>query len=218
MLENIQRDVNIALVNEMAVVLDKLNINSLEVIEAASTKWNFQKFVPGLAGGHCIAVDPYYLLHKADAVGVKMPLVKTARQVNEEMITYVTDIILTHLKSEKKELQSARVLFKGVTFKADVADVRNSRIVEVIHSLLKKGVSVDVEDPIADSAVFEKEYSLQLKNVGAGYDVIVIAVAHTDYLQLDDSYFASITNADALVFDLKGIYKNKIVNRKYRSL
>ena len=218
MLENIQRDLNIALANEMAIVFDKLKINSAEVIEAAATKWNFQKFVPGLAGGHCIAVDPYYLLHKANAVGVEMPLVKTARQVNEGMISYVTNVVLSHLATMKKELAQSRVLVKGIAFKANVADVRNSRIIEVINSLIQHGVVVEVEDPIADSELLTSEYGVNLTNTTGPFDVIIISVAHDAYLHLDDSYFASITNDDALVVDLKGIYQNKIINRKYRSL
>lgn len=215
--ENVQRDANIALMNQFSLVFDKMNLNTYEVLEAASTKWNFLPFHPGLAGGHCIAVDPYYLLYKANEIGVEAPLIEVSRAVNESMVRHVVDAVLDFLKL--KELSSLKVLVKGITFKAGVSDVRNSKIVEVVKELLNAGVNVEVEDPFADAVQLAKEHGISLvKAEGSDYSLVLIAVSHENYKSLTEDYFLSITNPDSLIFDLNGIYRNKIKNRKYKSL
>jgi UDP-N-acetyl-D-galactosamine dehydrogenase len=214
--ENTQRDLNIALMNELSLIFDRIGINTYDVIEAAGTKWNFLKFQPGLVGGHCIGVDPYYLTHKAAALGYESKVISASRYINDDMAKYVARKIITHVLRISNE---PRVLVKGVTFKEDVSDIRNSRIVEAVKELLAFNIKVDVEDPYAIEEEVFAEYGLHLtKKVADNYDAVIVTVPHQPYRGLDDSYFASITKKDALVADLKAIFKNKITSRKYWSL
>jgi UDP-N-acetyl-D-galactosamine dehydrogenase len=215
-IENTQRDLNIALMNELSLIFDRMNINTYEVLEAAGTKWNFLNFKPGLVGGHCIGVDPYYLTHKAAELGYESKVIAASRYINDDMAKYVARKIITHvLRLSNKP----KILVKGVTFKEIVSDIRNSKIVDAVKELLAFSIHVDIEDPYAeDEEVFE-EYGLHLiKKEAADYDAIIITVPHLPYLTLDDKYFSSISKENALVADLKGVFKNKIVNRKYWSL
>jgi len=215
-IENTQRDLNIALMNELSLIFDRMNINTYEVLEAAGTKWNFLNFKPGLVGGHCIGVDPYYLTHKAAELGYESKVIAASRYINDDMAKYVARKIITHvLRLSNKP----KILVKGVTFKENVSDIRNSKIVDAVKELLAFSIHVDIEDPYAeDEEVFE-EYGLHLiKKEAADYDAIIITVPHLPYLTLDDKYFSSISKENALVADLKGVFKNKIVNRKYWSL
>jgi UDP-N-acetyl-D-glucosamine/UDP-N-acetyl-D-galactosamine dehydrogenase len=214
--ENTQRDLNIALMNELSMIFDRIGINTFEVIEAAGTKWNFLKFQPGLVGGHCIGVDPYYLTHKAAALGYESKVISSSRFINDDMAKYVARKIITHVL---KNSNSPKVLVKGVTFKENVSDIRNSKIVDTVKELLAFNIQVDVEDPYAEEEEVKKEYGLHLKkSPDNDYDAVIITVPHQEYKNLDDAYFASITQEKALVADLKGIYRNKIYNRKYWSL
>jgi UDP-N-acetyl-D-glucosamine/UDP-N-acetyl-D-galactosamine dehydrogenase len=214
--ENTQRDLNIALMNELSLIFDRMGINTYDVIEAAGTKWNFLKFHPGLVGGHCIGVDPYYLTHKAAALGYESKVISSSRYINDDMAKYVARKIITHVLRNSSE---PKVLIKGVTFKENVSDIRNSKIVDTVKELLAFNIKVDMEDPYADEVEVLEEYGLHLTQVLANdYDAVVITVPHLPYLSLSDKDFVSMTKKDALIADLKGVYKNKIVNRKYWSL
>jgi UDP-N-acetyl-D-galactosamine dehydrogenase len=215
-IENTQRDLNIALMNELSLIFDRMGINTYDVIEAAGTKWNFLKFQPGLVGGHCIGIDPYYLTYKAAALGYESKVITSSRYINDDMARYVARKIITHVLRISNE---PRVLVKGVTFKENVSDIRNSRIVDTVKELLAFNIAVDVEDPFAMEEEVHEEYGLHLAGkIGNNYDAVIITVPHVQYKDLDNSYFASITREGALIADLKGTYKNKITSRKYWSL
>jgi UDP-N-acetyl-D-galactosamine dehydrogenase len=214
--ENTQRDLNIALMNELSLIFDRMGINTYDVIEAAGTKWNFLKFQPGLVGGHCIGIDPYYLTHKAAALGYESKVISSSRYINDDMAKYVARKIITHVLRISNE---PKVLVKGVTFKENVSDIRNSRIVDTVKELLAFNIRVDVEDPYAVEEEVHEEYGLHLAlKIEGGYDAVIVTVPHAPYKDLDDAYFTSITREGALIADLKGSYKNKITNRKYWSL
>jgi len=215
-IENTQRDLNIGFMNELSIMFDKIGINTYEVLEAAGTKWNFLKFQPGLVGGHCIGVDPYYLTYKAAALGYDSKVISSSRYINDDMAKYVARKIITHVLQNSSE---PKVLVKGVTFKENVSDIRNSKIIDTVKELLLFNIHVDVEDPYAETEEVHKEYGLNLvKKPANDYDAVVITVPHQDYLELGEDYFTSITKPKALVYDLKGIYRNKITKRKYASL
>jgi UDP-N-acetyl-D-galactosamine dehydrogenase len=214
--ENTQRDLNIALMNELSLIFDRMGINTYDVIEAAGTKWNFLKFQPGLVGGHCIGVDPYYLTHKAAALGYESKVISSSRYINDDMAKYVARKIITHVLRISNE---PKVLVKGVTFKENVSDIRNSKIVDTVKELLAFNIQVDVEDPYAIGEEVFEEYGLHLADKTAtDYDAVIVTVPHQPYVGLTDASFAAITREGALVADLKGIYKNKITSRKYWSL
>lgn len=219
MTENIQRDVNIALVNQLAELYEQLSIDAGEVWQAAATKWNFLPFRPGLAGGHCISVDPYYLLHRSSLVPFAPTLVAEARRVNELVKSRIIKRILAHLQYNAIEYPRARLLIKGVTFKANVADVRNSKIVAVALELMALGCKVELSDPLADAIALQHEYGLSLvSKEGSEYDVIVVAADHADYYLLQENYFCERTRQGALIVDLAGIYRNRISQRNYWTL
>lgn len=214
--ENTQRDLNIALMNELSLIFDRMGVNTYEVIEAAGTKWNFLKFYPGLVGGHCIGVDPYYLTYKAASLGYDSKVIAASRFINDDMAKYVARKIITHVL---RNSNNPKVLVKGVTFKENVSDIRNSKIIDTVKEMLAFNIHVDVEDPFAEAEEVLEEYGLKLvREAQNGYDAVIVTVPHKPYLELDDRYFASITTENALVADLKGIYKNKITSRKYWSL
>lgn len=218
-IENTQRDLNIALMNELSIIFDKMNINTFEVLEAAGTKWNFLKFQPGLVGGHCIGVDPYYLTHKAKELGYHSEVILAGRNINDNMGKYVAKKVIQHIIRNSGDVKAAKVLVKGATFKENVSDIRNSKVNDVIKSLQEFYLNVEVEDPYADSDELQHEYGFRLTDKVAGdYDAVIIAVPHRDYLQLDDSYFCGITKPHAMIADLKGIYRGKIKQRNYWSL
>ncbi|WEK35692.1 MAG: nucleotide sugar dehydrogenase [Candidatus Pseudobacter hemicellulosilyticus] len=214
--ENTQRDLNIALMNELSLIFDRMGINTYDVIEAAGTKWNFLSFQPGLVGGNCIGVDPYYLTYKAASLGYESKVIAASRTINDDMARYVARKIITHVL---RNASQPKVLVKGVTFKENVPDVRNSRIVDTVKELLAFNIRVDLEDPYADAAEVQEEYGLGLtRELAADYDAVIITVAHTSYRELDDAALAAITAPHALIADLKGIFKNNIYSRKYWSL
>lgn len=214
--ENTQRDLNIALMNELSMIFDRTGINTYDVIEAAGTKWNFLKFQPGLVGGHCIGVDPYYLTHKASALGYESKVIASSRFINDDMAKYVARKIITHVLRLSNE---PKVLVKGVTFKENVSDIRNSKIVDTVKELLAFSIRVDVEDPFASEEDVLDEYGLHLVTKEANdYDAVIVTVPHRSYTGLTESYFSSITKEGGMVADLKGIYRNRIKNRKYWSL
>ena len=218
-IENTQRDLNIALMNELSIIFDKMDINTFEVLEAAGTKWNFLKFQPGLVGGHCIGVDPYYLTHKANELGYKSQVILAGRTINDDMASYVAQKVVQHIIKTDGNVKTARVLIKGATFKENVSDIRNSKVADVVKALKAFYVNVDVEDPYADSDELQHEYGFSLTpETGKDYDAVIITVPHADYISLGDDYYTDITRPHAMIADLKGIYRNKIKNRKYWSL
>ncbi|MGC9375613.1 MAG: nucleotide sugar dehydrogenase [Bacteroidales bacterium] len=218
-IENTQRDINIAFMNELSIIFNRMNINTFEVLEAAGTKWNFLKFFPGLVGGHCIGVDPYYLLHKSKELGYHAQMINAGRFINDSMGGYVAKQIVKRLVKAEKNIQSSKVLIMGITFKEDVSDIRNSKVVDVYRELLSYGVNVDVTDPYADPQEVNDEYHFDLTtDIRKDYDVVVAAVSHDKYKDLNESYFESITSENALFVDIKGIYRDKIKKLNYWSL
>lgn len=218
-IENTQRDLNIALMNELSIICDKLSINTYEVLEAAGTKWNFLRFSPGLVGGHCIGVDPYYLTYKAKELGHNPEVILSGRKINDGMGAYIAKKTVQLLVKAGKDISDSRVLVMGATFKENVEDIRNSKVIDVINELKSFSVNVEVVDPYASSEEFKHEYDCELsKHAGDNYDGIILAVCHKDYAMLEPSYFDSITNKNAIFIDIKGIFKNKIKNLSYWSL
>ena len=218
-IENTQRDVNIALMNELSIIFNKMGINTYEVLEAAGTKWNFLKFKPGLVGGHCIGVDPYYLTYKAQELGYHAQVINSGRYVNDSMGFYVAKQTVKKLISMGKDINKSRVLVMGATFKEDVEDIRNSKVADVINEFKSYGVKTEVIDPNASSEDLQHEYGFELiDKVGTGYDAVVIAVNHKEYQNIDEAYLQTICAHDAVIIDLKGILRGKIKNFKYWSL
>lgn len=218
-IENTQRDLNIALMNELSIIFNMMNINTYEVLEAAGTKWNFLKFQPGLVGGHCIGVDPYYLTYKASELGYDAEVILAGRNINDNMSKYVAKTVIQHIIKHTSDVKSAKVLVKGATFKENVSDIRNSKVADVVKALQSYYVNVDVEDPHADSAELKHEYGFELAGKTAtDYDAVIITVPHNAYRELDDAYYAGITKPHGMIADLKGIYRNKINSRNYWSL
>ena len=216
--ENTQRDINIALMNELSMIFDRMGINTFEVLEAAASKWNFLKFTPGLVGGHCIGVDPYYLAHKASSLDYDPKLISVSRLINDEIARNVARKVVTHVLKNATDSSKARVLVMGATFKENVSDIRNSKIFDTIRELQAFQISVDISDPYADPAAVLQKYNIVLsEKVNQKYDAVVIAVAHSSYLSLTEDYFCSITHSNALIADLKGLYRG-MRHRAYWSL
>jgi UDP-N-acetyl-D-glucosamine/UDP-N-acetyl-D-galactosamine dehydrogenase len=217
-IENTQRDLNIALMNELSIIFDKMNINTYEVLEAAGTKWNFLKFSPGLVGGHCIGVDPYYLTYKASELGYNSRVILAGRYINDNMSLYLAKKVVQHIIKNVSDVKSAKVLLMGATFKENVTDIRNSKVADVVTELKSYFLNVDVHDPHADSDELEHEYGFRLtENIGKDYDAVIISVCHNDYMQHDNAFFTSITKPNALVADLKGAFRKIIKDRQYWS-
>ena len=218
-IENTQRDVNIALMNELSIIFDRMGINTFDVLEAAGTKWNFLHFYPGLVGGHCIGVDPYYLVHKAKELQYHPKMINSGRFVNDSMGRYIAKKIVKKVLAQGKNILHARVLVMGITFKENVSDIRNSKVVDMVREFMDYGALVDVVDPYASPLAVEQEYGIELKEQpGKDYDAIVVAVAHKDYILLDENYFISLSNEKAVLGDIKGLYRHKINNMAYWSL
>lgn len=218
-IENTQRDVNIALMNELSIIFDRMGINTFDVLEAAGTKWNFLHFYPGLVGGHCIGVDPYYLVHKAKELQYHPKMINSGRFVNDSMGRYIAKKIVKKVLGLGKNILHARVLVMGITFKENVSDIRNSKVVDMIREFVDFGAVVDVVDPYASPLAVEQEYGIELKKQpGKNYDAVVVAVAHKDYVLLDENYFISLSNEKAVLGDIKGLYRHKIKNMVYWSL
>ena len=218
-IENTQRDVNIALMNELSLIFDRLHINTYEVLEAAGTKWNFLKFSPGLVGGHCIGVDPYYLTYKAKELGYDAKVILSGRSMNDNMGAYIAKKTVQLMLKAGKDISQSKVLVMGATFKENVEDIRNSKVADVIDELKGFSVQVDVVDPYACSEDLEHEYGFSLTPEPAGnYDAVIVAVNHQQYLNLDELYFKDITSDQAILIDVKGIYRNKMQELTYWSL
>jgi UDP-N-acetyl-D-glucosamine/UDP-N-acetyl-D-galactosamine dehydrogenase len=218
-IENTQRDINIAFMNELSLIFNRMDINTFEVLEAANTKWNFLKFYPGLVGGHCIGVDPYYLSYKAKELGYHPQMIDSGRFVNDSMGRYVGKQTVKKLIASGKSLESTRVLVMGITFKEDVTDIRNSKVVDVISELTDFGLAVDIIDPGVSSHQVKEEYGLELVKAPSGkYDAVILAVSHKEYLNLSEEFFSNLLNPSGIVVDVKGILRGKIKNHTYWSL
>ena len=206
-IENTQRDLNISLMNELSIIFDKMGIDTKAVLEAAGTKWNFLKFSPGLVGGHCIGVDPYYLLHKSKQLGVDPQVIAAGRRVNDFMPAFVAKKMIQTLIEKGKNPGDCKVLVQGITFKEDVADIRNSKVVDLIRELMDYSLNVHVVDSHASPNEVAHEYKLTLVDeISKNYDAVIVAVAHQEYREMDIKYFKSISNGVPILFDLKGIY------------
>ena len=218
--ENTQRDVNISLVNELSIIFNKMGINTYDVLEAAGTKWNFLKFYPGLVGGHCIGVDPYYLVHKAMQLGYHSKVINSGRYVNDSMGFYIGKQTAKKIIAQGKMIQEAHVLVMGATFKENVSDIRNSKVIDVVNELKSFQINVDIIDPHADSSEMEHEYGVGLvTDIRKDYDAIILAVNHREYCQFDEKYFKGLMKDGKGVFvDVKGIYRGKINDLTYWSL
>ena len=219
-IENTQRDVNIALINELSIIFNKLGINTFDVLEAAGTKWNFLKFSPGLVGGHCIGVDPYYLTHKAQQAGYHSKVITSGRYVNDSMGFYIGKQTVKRIIAQGKHIQDARVLVMGATFKEDVSDIRNSKVIDVVNELKSFQVKVDLIDPHASSDEMMHEYGVGLIDKPSGdYDAIIVAVNHKEYKNMTEHQFKGLLKDGKGVFvDVKGIFKGKIQELEYWSL
>jgi UDP-N-acetyl-D-galactosamine dehydrogenase len=217
-IENTQRDVNISLMNELSIIFNKMNINTYDVLEAAGTKWNFLKFFPGLVGGHCIGVDPYYLTHKAESLGYHARVINSGRYVNDSMGFYVAKTCVKKIIAAGKNSSKSKVLIMGATFKEDVSDIRNSKVADIVKELKSFGVKVEIVDPHANSSELKHEYGFGLNKLAKGYDGVIVAVNHTEYKSLDEKFFKSILAPKGILVDIKGMYRNKIKGITYWSL
>ena len=212
-IENTQRDVNIALINELALIFDNIGIDTNEVIEAASTKWNFIKLKPGLVGGHCIGVDPYYLTFKAEELGYKPNLILGARQINNGMGKYIAEQTVKQMIKNDKKIKDSNILILGVTFKENCPDLRNTKVTDIVDELNEYGANVDIYDPWVDLEETKQHFHHTLMehnpfNSNKKYDAIVIAVAHNEFITLTQENFKSISNGKEILIDIKGIVKN----------
>ncbi|HIA06004.1 MAG TPA: nucleotide sugar dehydrogenase [Flavobacteriales bacterium] len=218
-IENTQRDVNIALMNELSIIFNKMDINTYDVLEAAGSKWNFLKFSPGLVGGHCIGVDPYYLTYKAEGYGYHAQVINSGRYVNDSMGFYIAKQTVKLIIAAGKHISESKVLIMGATFKEDVSDIRNSKVADIIRELKSFAVTVDIVDPVASSEELQDEYGFGLlEQPGAKYDAVIVAVNHAQYHDLEEDYYKSILTDKGIVVDIKGIYKDKIKDLQYWSL
>jgi UDP-N-acetyl-D-glucosamine/UDP-N-acetyl-D-galactosamine dehydrogenase len=216
-IENTQRDLNIALMNELSLIFDRMGINTYDVLEAAGTKWNFLKFSPGLVGGHCIGVDPYYLTYKAKELGYAPEVILSGRHINDGMGAYVAKKLIQALLKNGVNIAQAKVLVLGITFKENVRDIRNSKVVDVVKELQSFSVQVDVLDPQADDEETKHEYGFELcQKPKADYDAVVLSVPHVEFLGKEEAYFESFCPS-GIFFDLKGVYRNKIKKLYYWS-
>lgn len=211
-IENAQRDVNISFVNELALIFDRMGIDTTEVLEAAGTKWNFLNFKPGLVGGHCIGVDPYYLLHKSESLGYYPQVILSGRRVNDNMGIFVANKLVKLMIQKGKKIGGARTLMLGITFKENCPDIRNSRVVDIYKELIDFGMEVDVYDPWANAEEVEKEHGISLvTKLGEAYDAIVLTVAHGEFLELP---FARLKARDGIIFDIKSVLDKALVDAR----
>jgi len=218
-IENTQRDINIAFMNELSMIFDKMGINTYEVLEAAGTKWNFLPFFPGLVGGHCIGVDPYYLTYKSAMFGHHAQIINSGRAINDGMGAHVATKVIYTLNQTFDNIKDCKVLVMGTTFKENVSDIRNSKVADVIWEIKKFGLSVDVIDPHASPEEIFEEYGYELSpEISGPYHAIIVAVSHKEYTDLSEDYLKSIAVENALIADLKGLYRNKIKDLNYWSL
>lgn len=215
-IENTQRDLNVALMNELSVLFNKMGLDTREVLEAAGTKWNFLKFEPGLVGGHCIGVDPYYLTYKAEELGYHPQVILAGRRINDSMGKYIAEQTVKNLIKAGKTVQGTRVLVLGFTFKEDIPDVRNTRVADICHELKEYGVDVSVYDPHADVDDVRREYGIDMVQspiAGGPYDAVVVAVKHRQFMELSLCDLRKLCNSGAVLIDVKGMYDPQNVKK-----
>lgn len=218
-IENTQRDVNIALTNELSIIFNRIGINTFDVLEAAGTKWNFLKFQPGLVGGHCIGVDPYYLVFKAKELGYHAQIIDSGRFVNDSMGGYVAKQTVKKIIAAGTNPADARVLIMGATFKENVSDIRNSKVADVVKELKSFSCQVDVTDPYADSNQLKHEYGYELvQELKGPYDAIIVAVNHAEYAGKGEAFFKGLLKPNGVLVDLKGVFRGKVKGVAYWSL
>ncbi|HCW06272.1 MAG TPA: Vi polysaccharide biosynthesis protein VipA/TviB, partial [Cytophagales bacterium] len=211
-IENSQRDLNIAFVNELALIFNRMGIDTHEVLEAAATKWNFLPFKPGMVGGHCIGVDPYYLTHKAESLGYHPEVILSGRKINDNMTVYIANDVIKLMSKNQLPIHNGKVLVLGLTFKENCPDIRNSKVVDLIRELSSFGTQVDVYDPHADAEEVKHEYQLTLtKSISQKYHAIVLAVAHTEFGSLP---WDSIKEPKAVIYDVKGFLDKSLVTAR----
>ena len=215
-IENTQRDLNISLMNELSIIFDKMGIDTREVIEAAGTKWNFIKLYPGLVGGHCIGVDPYYLLHKSTELGYSPQVILSGRRINDGMPAFIAKKLVQMLSHLGKSPRSCKVLVMGMTFKEDVGDIRNSKVADLVKELMQYSINVHCTDPHADPNEMAHEYKLTMVDkISDDYDAIVVAVGHKEYKSLTPADFKNMTKNDPILMDLKGLYDRENIGMNY---
>lgn len=213
-IENAQRDVNISFVNELSLIFDRIGIDTHDVIEAAGTKWNFLKYKPGLVGGHCIGVDPYYLAHKAESLGYHPQVILSGRRVNDNMGSFVANKVVKLMIEKDHKIKGSKALIMGITFKENCPDVRNTRVVDIYHELEQFGLDVDVFDPWADASEVKHEYGLNILNElnnDVVYDAIVVAVSHNEFLNFD---YNKIKRNNGVIFDTKACLDRSLVDAR----
>lgn len=212
-IENTQRDLNISFMNELSIIFDRMNLDTQEVLAAAGTKWNFLKFSPGLVGGHCIGVDPYYLLHKSKEIGYDPQVIVSGRRINDSMPAFIAKRLVQMLAQRNKNPNECKVLIMGITFKENVADIRNSKVIDVVKELQQYAVNVHITDPLASPNEVSNKYNLTLSDKpSTAYDAVLVAVNHNEYRDLTLGYFKSIMTSDPILVDLKGIYQRPAEN------
>lgn len=211
-IENAQRDLNISFVNELALIFDRIGIDTHDVLDAAGTKWNFLKYKPGLVGGHCIGVDPYYLVHKAEALGYAPEVILSGRKVNEQMGTFVAEKVISLLAGRNKEIAGAHILILGITFKENCPDIRNSRVIDLFQHLEASGALVDVHDPWAAQDAVQKEYNVSLLpqiDYKKKYDAVILAVAHKEFSAIN---FELLKAGGSVIYDIKAFIDRGLVD------
>ena len=209
-IENAQRDVNISFVNELALIFDRMGIDTNDVLDAAGTKWNFLKYRPGLVGGHCIGVDPYYLAHKAESLGYHPQVILSGRRVNDNMGIFVANKVVKLLITKGHKILGAKALILGITFKENCPDIRNTKVIDVYNELKQFGMNVDIYDPWANAEQVKHEYNLNLiTDLKESYNAVIIAVAHTEFLKLD---YLKIKHSNGVIFDTKACLERDLVD------
>ncbi|MGP9687932.1 Vi polysaccharide biosynthesis UDP-N-acetylglucosamine C-6 dehydrogenase TviB [Psychrobacter sp. AOP22-C1-C5] len=213
-IENTQRDVNIALVNELAVIFNKMNIDTEAVLKAAGTKWNFLPFRPGLVGGHCIGVDPYYLTHKAQAIGYNPEIILAGRRLNDSMGTYVVTQLVKKMIKKRIQVEGARVLILGLSFKENCPDVRNTKVIDILHELEEYNIDVDVYDPWVDAKEAKREYNITpiSQPVSQQYDAVILAVAHNEFIDMGVKRIRDLGKNNHVLYDLKYVFNKDVTD------
>ncbi|HMQ48225.1 MAG TPA: nucleotide sugar dehydrogenase [Saprospiraceae bacterium] len=207
-IENAQRDINISFMNELAMIFDRMGIDTQEVLDTAATKWNFLRFTPGLVGGHCIGVDPYYLTHKAKQLGYDPEVILSGRRINDSIPGFIAKRLVQTLIQKGKNPRFTKVLVMGITFKENVSDIRNSKVVDMVKELMQYSVNVHITDPFASPNEVAKEYNMTLVDQPSeGYDAVIVAVGHKAYRELNIAYFRTLMNEHPILFDIKGLFE-----------
>ena len=210
-IENTQRDINIALINELAIIFNKMNIDTNSVLDAAGTKWNFLPFKPGLVGGHCIGVDPYYLTYKAELIGYEPKLILAGRKLNDSMGEYLAELVVDELTKRSMNIKESSVLIMGLSFKENCPDHRNTKVIDIYNHLKKYNIDTDLYDNWVDHEIFKNDYGIEpINNLDKSYNALIIAVAHDEYKQMHPNKFKTLIKKDGIILDVKSILPDKL--------